>query len=136
MKTLQALLSGATLLALFACTAPHAFAQAGAPLPTASATPAKTETDAKNARPLPFKSVVVSVDPVGRSFQMGKKKIRVVHVVPATRLTLSSGAPASFGDLRPGMEVRGSTRKLPSGELEAVSVKIGPKEAAPKSKDQ
>jgi hypothetical protein len=81
-------------------------------------------------RALPFKSVVYSVDAEGKSFRMGKKKIRLVYVTPETRFLRSDGSPAKVGDLTPGTEIRGSTRKRENGELEAVTVKIGPKMTA------
>jgi hypothetical protein len=84
-------------------------------------------TRPKLARAVPFKSVVFSVDPEGRNFRMGKKKIRLVLVTPETRFFRNDGRPATVHDLIPGTEIRGSTKKRDTGELEAATVKIGPK---------
>jgi|GEM_PF-4221173 len=78
-------------------------------------------------RPIPFKSVVSSVDSEGRNFRMGKKKLRLVLITPETRFLFIDGRPATVKDLYAGAEIRGSTRKRESGELEAVTVKIGAK---------
>jgi hypothetical protein len=114
----------ALLFALFAVLTWPALPVPGlaASEPPASATPLPAKP-----RPYPFRSVVVSADPAAQTFQMGKKKIRTVHINPATRLLKSDGTPATFGDLTAGAEIRGSVRKRPDGELDAVSVKIGPK---------
>jgi hypothetical protein len=89
--------------------------------------PAATATPAVSTRPLPFRSVVVSVDAAARTFRMGKKVIRQVHVLPATKVMQGDGTPGAFETLATGVEVRGSLRKRADGDYDAVSVKIGPK---------
>jgi len=109
---------------------------ASAPLPSSagpegnSGAPPNARPPTSTGRPLPFRSVIHSVDPSAPLFTMGKKKIRVVHVTTATRFTRVDGEPATFEMLEPGLEVRGSARKLAQSEWEAVSVKIGSKAAA------
>ena len=93
----------------------------------ATTTDEEIVTRPKLARAVPFKSVVFSVDPESKSFRMGKKKIRLVHITPETRIIWNDGRPATFEDLTPGTEIRGSTKKRDTGELEAATVKIGPK---------
>ena len=105
----------------------------------ATATDEEIVTRPKLARAVPFKSVVYSVDPEGKSFRMGKKKIRLVYITPATRIIWNDGSPATIEDLKPGVEIRGSTKKRDTGELEAATVKIGPKLAsgtAPSERDE
>lgn len=127
-RLFRVLLSGLSAALIFAAASPLPCLAASDPPegPAPSATPASSA----KPRPYPFSSVVVSVDPVAKTFQMGKKKIRLVHVGSATRLLKSDGSPAVFGDLAAGVEIRGSVRKRPDGALDAVSVKIGPKAAA------
>jgi len=94
------------------------------PSPTAAQAAA---TPAVSTRPLPFRSVVVSVDAAARTFRMGKKVIRQVHVLPTTKVMQGDGTPGVFETLATGVEVRGSVRKRADGDYDAVSVKIGPK---------
>ena len=109
---------------------------ASAPLPSPpdpsvnSGAPSNARPPTSTGRPLPFRSVIHTVDPSVPLFTMGKKKIRIVHVTSATRFTRVDGEPATFEMLEPGLEVRGSARKLAQSEWEAVSVKIGSKAAA------
>ena len=99
------------------------------PAPTATLAPAT------KARPFPFQSVVVSVDPAARTFRMGKKVIHPVHVLPTTRIMKGDGTPGAFKALAPGVEVRGSVRKRADGDYEAVSLKIGSKPVAGAGQD-
>lgn len=109
---------------------------ASAPLPplpeqsASSGAPPNARPATSTGRPLPFRSVIHAVDPSAPLFTMGKKKIRIVHVTTATRFTRVDGKPATFEALEPGLEVRGSARKLAQSEWEAISVKIGSKAAA------
>lgn len=100
--------------------------------PETAPNPGETPAAAKavSTRPYPFHSVVFSVDAKTQTFQMGKKKINRVHILPATRVMKGDGNPGTFELLAPGEEVRGSVRKRPDGDLDAVSVKIGPKPVA------
>jgi hypothetical protein len=82
------------------------------------------------ARPFPFKNTVVSVDKSARTFQMGKKTVHQVHVLPETKLSKTDESPATFEEIIVGEEIRGSVRKRADGEYEAVSIKIVPKAAA------
>ncbi len=62
---------------------------------------------------------------------MGKKTVHVMHVTPETKLLHANGSPASFDELVAGAEIRGAYRKRSDGELDAGSLKIGPKTAKP-----
>jgi|GEM_PF-2951741 len=77
------------------------------------------------SRPYPFKSVVFSVDAEMRYFRMGKHRVRQVYVVETSKLRHDDGRPAVLEDLIEGIEIRGSIRKRPDGNLEAVTVIIG-----------
>lgn len=109
---------------------------ASAPLPpspeqsASSGAPPNARPATSTGRPLPFRSVILSVDPSAPLFTMGKRKIRIVHITTATRFLRVDGEPATFEMLEPGLEVRGSARKLAQSEWEAVSIKIGSKAAA------
>lgn len=119
MKTLPLLLAALLAVALPAIPEVRA-ADPAAATPVTAATP--------KPRPLPFQSVIVSVDPASRSFRMGKKVIRRVYVLPETRITQGDTVPAAFEALTPGLEIRGALRKRADGDYDAVSVKIGPKQ--------
>ncbi len=103
---------------------------AGAPLPEGEqGEQGKQGREVRKVRPLPFNSVIYSIDEEHRAFfHMGKKRLRKVYLTPDTRLLLASGEVATVEDLRVGAEVRGSTRKREDGHLDAVTVKIGAKE--------
>ena len=62
---------------------------------------------------------------------MGKKTVHVVHVTPETKLLHANGSTASFEELVAGAEVRGAYHKRADGEVDAGSLKIGPKIAEP-----
>ena len=104
--------------------------QASAHPASASPIPVATNPPAP-VRVQPFKSRVVAVTKHARTFRMGKKIVHVVHVTEATKLLHGNGTPASFEELGSGVEIRGSYRKRPDGELDAVTLKIGPKSPSP-----
>ncbi len=121
----------AVLLALALLPLSHLPAAAESSAASSETTNEDIVTRPKLGRAVPFKSVVFSVDPEGKNFRMGKKKVRLVYVMETTRFLKSDGSPANVTDLKPGVEIRGSTRKRDTGELEAVTVKIGPKNTKP-----
>lgn len=116
-----------TLICLMTCLALPGFA-ISAPLPSAPAASPAASPAAK-PRPLPFHSVIVSVDPKTRTFTMGKKVIRRVHVLPETKLFEGDTKPAAFNALAPNLEIRGSLRKRADGDYDAVTLKLGLKPA-------
>ena len=96
-----------------------------------NASPSPAAQPVVKSRAQPFKSKVVSVNKRAHTFTMGKKKIHVVHVNAETKLLKGNETPASFDDLVVGAEIRGAYHKRADGDVEAVSLKIGPKSATP-----
>ncbi len=83
-------------------------------------------------RAYPFRSTVFSFDPGSRSLRIGKKRIRLLNIVPETRLIHElDGTEATVEDLIIGTEIRGSYRKRADGELEAITIRIGARELKP-----
>ena len=108
----------------------------GRPTATPTPTPANAPAPAVARPNLPFKSRVVAVDRAHSSFRIGKKKVRVIHVLPDTKLFKGDGTtPAVFSDIVIGVEVRGSLHRTDKGGLEAVSLKIGLKTNPAASKE-
>lgn len=103
----------------------------GAPAKAFNAESSPAASPAAQTRPFPFKSTVISVDKATHTFRIGKKTVHQVHVLPGTKLAKSDETPFTFEEIVVGTEIRGSVRKRADGDYEAVSLKIGPKVAAP-----
>lgn len=119
----MSILKPALFICTILCAAIPGFAN---PSPTPS--PSPSASPAVKARPFPFESVIVSIDKEARTFRIGKKTIRQIHVLPETKISKAEGGnAATFEALAPGMEIRGSVRKRSDAELDAVSLNYGPK---------
>lgn len=76
---------------------------------------------------LPFRGKIKSVDAAKMTITLaGQEKDRVVHITSETRIMMA-GKPAVFGDIKPGEEVGGQGRKRENGDLEATSLRVGPR---------
>lgn len=89
----------------------------------------------KAAERLPFRGTIKATDAVAMTVTLGgQQRDRVFHLTSESRIT-RAGQPAVFGDLKPGEEVGGQYRRRENGELEIVSLRVGPRaEAAPPAK--
>jgi hypothetical protein len=108
-----------------------------APKTKATPSPAgNTTTDAAKARAIPFHGMISTVDQRAKTFTIaGKEHSRVFKVTDKTVMT-KAGAPATMKDVVANEEARGSYWKLSDGNLEAKTVKLGPKTDAEKAADE
>jgi hypothetical protein len=60
----------------------------------------------------------------------GREKDRVIHVTSETRL-MKGGKPATFADIKAGEEVGGQGKKRADGDVDALSLRVGPRPDAP-----
>lgn len=80
-----------------------------------------------NADRMPFRGKIKSVDAAKMTVTLGgQEKDRVIHVTSETRIMMA-GKPAVFGDIKPGEEVGGQGKKRDDGEVEAISLRVGPR---------
>ena len=87
------------------------------------------KTEVKAVVAIPYRGDIASMDAGAKTFTLkGKIKDRVFAVTPATRL-LKDGNPGNWEDLKVGEAVRGSAIKKDDGRYEAMSVKLGAKNA-------
>ena len=93
-----------------------------------SETPPTPEAPAKTKREsLPFHGKLAAVDKSASTITLkGKETNRVFQITPATKI-IKTGKPASLDDATVGEDVGGSYKKTESGNLEALSLRIGPK---------
>lgn len=121
-----------------AAVAALAFASPGRPVRAADTpAPAAAPGAAKKKAPerLPFRGTVKATDDVAMTVTLGgQQRDRVFHLTSESRIT-KAGQPAVFGDIKPGEEVAGQYRRRENGELEILSLRVGPRpEAAPPAK--
>lgn len=80
-----------------------------------------------NAGRMPFRGKIKSVDAAKMTITLGgQEKDRVIHVTSETRIMMA-GKPATFGDIKAGEEVGGQGRKREDGDVEALSLRVGPR---------
>jgi predicted Zn-dependent protease len=101
------------------------------PSPSASPSPAVADSpspEGKADRAIPYHGKISAVDAAAKTFTIqGKEKTRTFKITKQTKLEKSSGAPATWSDVKVDEEVRGSYWKKADGSLETKSVKLGPK---------
>jgi hypothetical protein len=109
------------------------------PAPTQVAPPADAPEKATTAQPkapkakpagVPFNGKIAAVDRTASTLTLSGKNQRVVKVTSATRLTRGDGQPAVFADAQVGEPIGGYAKKNDLGQLEAISIRLGPKPAA------
>jgi len=108
---------------LFALTFAAFAAFSTLPVAAADAKPAA----APAARPFPFNGKIDSVDKQAKTIKVGE---RVFHVTPTTRI-IKDGKPATLDNAKVGDEVGGAYREGEEKKLNLLSLRIGPKPAAP-----
>lgn len=116
--------------------APAAAPAEVAPPPAAPKQQPAAQPKAPKAKPagVPFNGKIASVDRTAGTLTLAGKTQRVVNVTADTRLT-RDGQPAVLADAKVGESVGGYAKKNGAGQLEAISIRLGPKpaaEAAPK----
>jgi hypothetical protein len=144
MNTSPVLLTLALIVALPFATAqvtpaapvPPAPATAPAEVAPSPAAPKQQPAAQPKAKPagVPFNGKIASVDRTAGTLTLAGKTQRVVNVTADTRLT-RDGQPAVLADAKVGEPVGGYAKKNGAGQLEAISIRLGPKpaaEAAPK----
>lgn len=78
-------------------------------------------------RPLPFHGTISSVDKdAGTVTLKGQTSTRVFHTSADTRI-VKNGKPATLADAVVGEVIGGSYRKAADGQLNAISLRLGPK---------
>ncbi len=88
--------------------------------------PAPAEKGEKKAtKHLPFHGKVDAVDKTAKTLKVGE---RTFHVTSTTKIT-KAGKPAILDDATVGEEVAGSYHEGEQGQLEVMSLRIGPKPA-------
>ncbi len=96
--------------------------------------PAEAAPDAakkKAAERLPFRGTIKSTDAAAMTVTLGgQQRDRVFHITSESRLT-KAGQPAVFGDIKPGEEVGGQYRRRENGEMEILSLRVGPRPEPP-----
>lgn len=98
--------------------------------PAAMATPASDEKPVKE-RAQGFRGKIDTVDAEKKTITLASKKEgggRTLLITGESKLTKATGEDATWDDLVPGEEVRGSYRKAPDGTMTIVKLSIGPKE--------
>ncbi len=112
-------------LTLFTDTPAFGKKEAASPAPSASTSPAPTESSP--AKPHPFHGMVASVDAKAMTFTISSKKdnSRVFKISDQTIIT-KTGAPATMKDIAENQEVRGSCWKQADGTLLVRSIKLAP----------
>lgn len=126
-------------LRLFPLLAALTLAPLGLPARAADTpAPAEAAPDAgkkKASDRLPFRGTIKSTDAVAMTITLGsQQRDRVFHLTSESRIT-KAGEPAVFGDIKPGEEVGGQYRRRGNGEMEVLSLRVGPRpEAAPSAK--
>ncbi|MFN0068863.1 MAG: hypothetical protein ACKVYV_14655 [Limisphaerales bacterium] len=109
--------------------APRAADDAKPETQTSAETPEKAKKKGNSDR-LPFRGKIKSVDAAKMTITLaGQEKDRVVHVTSQTKIVMA-GKPAVFGDIKAGEEVGGQGKKRENGELEATSLRVGPRPEA------
>ena len=101
---------------------------------TETAIPKATASPAGNARAIPFRGNVASIDASVKTFTVGRRTIKVADQTKITK----QGATATMADITVGEKVSGSYWKKDDGSLEAKNIKVGVKmaEAAPMTNAQ
>lgn len=99
--------------------------------PGASAAATKPAAEAAKPKTLPFNGKIAAVDRAAQTITLSGKSQRVVKVTAQTKI-VRDGKPATLADAKVGEPVGGSARKTEGGQLEAVSLRLGPKAAAEK----
>jgi hypothetical protein len=89
--------------------------------------PAPAEKKGGKSGQAPFNGKAAAVDKAAKTLQVGQ---RTFVVTSTTRIT-KAGKPATFDELAEGEQVGGAYRKTEDGKLELISLRIGPKPAAP-----
>ncbi len=79
------------------------------------------------ARAIPLRGKVDSVDRQAKTFKIND---RTFHVTADTRI-MKAGKPGTFADIAVGEEVGGNYREGADKKLNVVSLRVGPRPAAP-----
>jgi hypothetical protein len=78
-------------------------------------------------RPFPFRGRIHTIDLDAKTITLeGREKNRVVHLTRDTKI-LKGGNPAKLEDAILGEEIAGQVLRRTDGDLEAVSLRFGPK---------
>jgi hypothetical protein len=97
------------------------------PSPAADAKPAAEPKAAPAARAVPFNGKIDSVDKLAKTIKVGE---RVFNVTSTTRI-IKDNKPATLDDAKAGDEVGGAYREGADKKLNLVTLRVGPKQAAP-----
>jgi len=97
------------------------------PSPAADANPAAEPKAAPAARAVPFNGKIDSVDKQAKTIKVGE---RVFNVTSTTRI-IKDNKPATLDDAKAGDEVGGAYREGADKKLNLVTLRVGPKPAAP-----
>ncbi len=94
--------------------------------------PAATPEAGKKAKPrgLPFRGKLSAVDKLAKTITIkGKEKDRVFHITSQTKIS-KAGKPATLDEGVVGEDVSGFAREAAGGNMEAASVRFGPRPEA------
>ena len=89
-----------------------------------------TEPAEMKGKRYPFRGKVGEIDSKAKTFTIiGKEKKRVFHFTRETKIVMNE-SPATFEDLKVGVQVGGLVLETEDGTLKLVSLRIGPKPGA------